>query len=141
MRLYGVGSLGLRYFNVYVPKQDPNSPYSGVMSYFMDAYKKNKELTIFGDGKQSRDFIYIDDVVKANWLALQSNFTGVLNIATGGPKTLLDIISEIEAAGSRPAQQIFAQARPGDIKHSYAEVKMAKQHLNFSSSVSLQEGA
>lgn len=139
-KLHAMSSLGLRYFNVYGPKQDPKSPYSGVISYFIHAYKKEMSLNIFGDGKQSRDFIYIEDVVRANWLALHSDFTGVLNIATGQPQTILQMIEHIEKAGQKKAKYICVPERAGDIKHSCADVKMAKYNLNFVSSVSLEGG-
>lgn len=139
-RLFAINSLGLRYFNVYGSRQDPDSPYSGVISRFLDAYQKENELTIFGDGQQSRDFIYIADVARANMLALQSEATGVLNIATGVPQTLLQMIEHMEKAGGKPAKYCFAPARPGDIKTSYAQVTMAEEQLNFAYSVSLGEG-
>ena len=139
-KLHQVGSLGLRYFNVYGPNQDPHSPYSGVISYFMEAYKNDKLLTIFGDGLQSRDFIYVADVVTANWLALQSDYIGVLNIATGKPQTLLDMIKHLETAGQRVAKSQFEPVRPGDIKESFAAVELAKKYLNFNASTSAQEG-
>jgi UDP-glucose 4-epimerase len=139
-RLHGVKSLALRYFNVYGPRQDPHSPYSGVISCFLDAYKKGAELTIFGDGKQSRDFIHVTDVAMANWLALQSNATRNVNIATGELKTLLNLIEYLEAAGKKSANVRFEPSRAGDIKSSYAAIKMAEQELGFRYSVSLKEG-
>lgn len=139
-RLFGIKSLGLRYFNVYGERQDPNSPYSGVISRFLEAYKKEEELTVFGDGQQSRDFVYVRDVAKANVLALQSEYAGVLNIATGIPETLLHMIEHIEAAGEKPAKIRYEAPREGDIKASYATVKMAEEHLKFSYTVGLGEG-
>jgi len=139
-RIHGIQSLALRYFNVYGPRQDSSSPYAGVISRFLYAYKEDTEITIFGDGQQSRDFIYVSDVAKANVLALQSQHSGALNIATGQPRTLLDVIAYIQAAGNKAVELHFEPARVGDIKHSYAATQMAEQYLGFAYSISQQEG-
>lgn len=139
-RLHGIPSLGLRYFNVYGVRQDPASPYSGVISRFIDAYKQDAELTVFGDGKQSRDFIDVADIARANWLALQSNHAGALNIATGKPQTLLDLIGYIEAAGGKSARVKQLPERAGDIKSSYGSVVLAQETLGFSAAIPLREG-
>jgi nucleoside-diphosphate-sugar epimerase len=139
-RLFGVKSLGLRYFNVYGPHQDPTSPYSGVISRFLDAYKNNNELTVFGEGEQSRDFIHVADVATANWLALQGPYAGTLNIATGKPQTLLQIIDFIQAAGERPAKKHFGPVRQGDIKASFAATQLAEDLIGFKYSISQEEG-
>jgi len=139
-RLFGIKSLGLRYFNVYGPRQDPRSPYSGVISRFLDAYKNDEELVIYGDGQQSRDFIHVDDVARANLLALNSQYSGVLNVATGTQETLLQVIEFIQRAGNKVAKLHFEPARLGDIQASYAATKMAEQHLGFSYVISPQEG-
>lgn len=138
--LHGVKSLGLRYFNVYGERQDPNSPYSGVISRFLDAYRQHKALTIFGDGLQSRDFIHVSDIARANCLALTNDYVGALNVATGEPSTLLDMVKCIELAGKRAAELMFEAPRAGDIRASYATVEMAKVHLAFESSVTLEQG-
>lgn len=138
--LHGIKSLGLRYFNVYGERQDPHSPYSGVISRFMDLYEKKEELIIYGDGKQSRDFIHVSDVARANWLALQGADTGAVNIATGKPETLLSLIDYIEAAGGAPAWRGFEAARPGDIKASYAATALAAESLQFKAEISLADG-
>lgn len=138
--LHGIKSLALRYFNVYGLGQDPHSPYSGVISRFLDAYSKDKELTIFGDGKQSRDFIHVSDIARANYLALQNDYAGVLNIATGKAQTLLNLIKYIETAGHHPAKVNFAPAKPGDVRASYANIHLAQEQLNFNATVSLEDG-
>lgn len=138
--LHQISSLGLRYFNVYGERQDPSSPYSGVISLFIDAYQKDQEATVFGDGTQTRDFIYVGDVARANWLALQSSVTGMLNIATGRPQTILELIQCIEATGNHPLKKRFAAPRSGDIYASYANVEKAKQVLDFQSQIPLDEG-
>ncbi len=139
-RLHGVQSLALRYFNVYGPGQNPNSPYSGVISKFLDTYPQGQKLTIFGDGSQDRDFIHVSDIVKANELALQSDYTGALNIATGEPQTLLQLVEYIGTAGGKPAELNFQPERSGDIKSSYAATKMAQVQIGFKASVSLKDG-
>ena len=139
-RLFGIQSLALRYFNVYGKRQDPLSPYSGVISRFLSAYQKEEKVTIFGDGKQSRDFIHVADVARANWLALKSDFNGVLNIATGLPQTLLDLIKYLEAAGNKVVKLQFEAAKKGDIKSSYAAISMALEHLQFKAEIPLNEG-
>lgn len=139
-RLFNIQSLGLRYFNVYGKRQDPSSPYSGVISRFMDLYRKDEELVVFGDGLQSRDFIHVSDIARANWLALAGQTHGVLNIATGKPETLRSLIDYIEAAGGWPAERGVAPARAGDIRASYADIRLAKETLGFTASVPLKEG-
>lgn len=139
-QLYGVKSLGLRYFNAYGSRQDANSPYSGVISYFLAAYQNDKELVLFGDGQQSRDFIHVTDIAKANLLALKSDYSGVLNIATGKAQTLLKLIEYIESAGDKSAKLRMEPARDGDIKHSYAAITLAEKYLGFKYSLSLKEG-
>jgi len=138
--LFGIKALGLRYFNVYGERQDPHSPYSGVIAKFIESYQQNKPITIFGDGKQSRDFIHVSDVARANLLALSGDYNGVLNIATGKAETLLDLVSYIEKAGKRPADVRFAPARGGDIRESYARTDRAARHLHFQSELSLKSG-
>ncbi|HLB42772.1 MAG TPA: NAD-dependent epimerase/dehydratase family protein [Gammaproteobacteria bacterium] len=139
-RLHGVNSLALRYFNVYGLGQDPQSPYSGVINRFIDAYHQDAELVIFGDGKQSRDFIHVRDVVEANCLALQSQYSGVLNIATGQPQTILDLTNYLKIVGRRTAKLQFNPAKLGDIRVSYADIRLAKQALGFHYKITLQEG-
>lgn len=138
--LHGIKSLGLRYFNVYGDRQDPHSPYSGVISRFIDLYEKKEELIIYGDGKQSRDFIHVSDVARANWLALQSGETTTVNIATGKPETLLSLIDYIEAAGGTPAWRGFEAGRAGDIRESYAATDLAREKLGFSAEIALKDG-
>ena len=138
--LFGIQSLGLRYFNVYGPRQDPKSSYAGVIAKFIENYKKREELTILGDGAQSRDFIFVGDIAEANLMALQSELTGAINIATGVPETLLSLVKYIEAAGGSAAQIDFAPARAGDIRESYASVKNAEEQLAFKHKTNLASG-
>ncbi len=139
-RLFNIKSLGLRYFNVYGPRQDPMSPYSGVIAKFIELYQQNKPITIFGDGNQSRDFIHVYDIAKANLLALAGDYCGVLNVATGTPETLLNLVQYIKALGKQPARLEFAPAQPGDVVRSYAKIEKATQYLGFSYSTKLEQG-
>jgi nucleoside-diphosphate-sugar epimerase len=139
-RQFGVNSLGLRYFNVYGPRQDAKSAYSGVITRFIDHYKNQQMITIYGDGEQSRDFIHVSDVAKANLLALENEYCGVVNIATGVSETLLNLMSYIEKMGEKPAEKVFAKPRIGDIQKSYAATKKAERYLGFRSTVSLADG-
>ena len=139
-RLFGIKSLGLRYFNVYGSRQTSGSLYSGVIAKFIEQYQKNKLLTIFGDGQQSRDFIYVADVAQANWLAVQSDYCGVLNIATGVPETLINLIGYIEAVGGYKAKVEFTTPRAGEIANSYACVAKAVNHLHYRYATELAQG-
>lgn len=139
-RLFGIQSLALRYFNVYGPRQDPESPYSGVIAKFIERYQKEEDITIWGDGKQSRDFIYVADVARANVAALQSEYVGVLNVATGIPETLLNLLHYIEQVGGSAAQKNFVAGRVGDIRDSYASIHKAKTNLSFQHTTSLAQG-
>jgi nucleoside-diphosphate-sugar epimerase len=139
-QLFGIKSLGLRYFNVYGPRQLPDSPYSGVISKFIANYQKKEPILIFGDGTQSRDFIHVFDVARANWLAMQSDYCGTLNIATGIPETLINLISYIENTGGHPAEIQLTTPRPGDIPMSYASTTRAEKNLQFNYTVKLADG-
>ena len=138
--LYGLNAIGLRYFNVYGPHQDPSSPYAGVISQFISKYDSHETATLFGDGSQSRDFIYVDDVVRANLLALNSTSTGIVNIATGQPETLLALIGYIQSVGKTSFSYQCAPKRAGDIYASFADVRLARELLGFHATISLTEG-
>ncbi len=138
--LFGLKKLGLRYFNVYGSRQDPKSPYSGVISKFLELYHQKKPIPIFGDGEQSRDFISVKDVARANVLALESDYCGILNIATGKPETLNHLLSYIEKAGGAAAEVERLKPRAGDILQSYANIEKAKTHLKFAAEISLENG-
>lgn len=139
-RQFGGNSLGLRYFNVYGPRQDAKSPYSGVISKFLEHYKNQQLITIYGDGEQSRDFIHVTDVARANAQALESDYCGVVNIATGTSETLLNLLSYIEKIGQKTIEKTFAKPRAGDISKSYAATKKAERHLGFRFTIPLMEG-
>lgn len=139
-RLHQQPCFGLRYFNVYGTRQDPNSPYSGVISRFLEAYQAKTDLKVLGDGLQSRDFIHVSEVARANMLALDASVSGTVNIATGRPETLLQLIEYIEKAGGRPAQVVHAAPRVGDIRASFATTHLAQQMLGFVATIPLKNG-
>ncbi len=117
-QLYELSSLGLRYFNVYGPRQDPSSPYAGVISRFASAMSKGEAVRVFGDGGQTRDFIFVKDVARLNLHALKSTAIGVCNIATGHSVTLLELIETLAKCAACPAQIQHEAAATGDIRHS-----------------------
>ncbi|MGD8253488.1 MAG: SDR family oxidoreductase [Syntrophobacterales bacterium] len=140
--LYGLETVCLRYFNVYGPKQDPTSPYSGVISIFLDRAVQGELPTIFGDGEQFRDFVYAADVVQANLLAAyRDNIAGaVINIGTGSSVTvngLWETISQFAGVEGEPER---AEERPGDIRESVADISLARDLLTYEPQYSLEEG-
>jgi len=141
--VYGLETVCLRYFNVFGPRQDPNSPYSAVIPLFMKAMLEGKPPTVFGDGRQSRDFTYIENVVQGNLLACQADARvagQVINLACGESINLLDLIAAINALLGTQIAPIFAEPRPGDVKHSCADIGRARELLGFAPSVSFEEG-
>ena len=139
-QLHNMSACGLRYFNVYGPRQDPKSPYAGVIALFVNRIKNKQALNIFGDGLQTRDFIFVRDVAKANLAALQSNFNGVCNVATGNSVTLLQLIEVLEELCGWKVEKTFTDPREGDIVHSAAVVDGLKSELGFVSEVQLSAG-
>jgi UDP-glucose 4-epimerase len=139
-RLHGLDSLGLRYFNVDGPRQDPSSPYSGVISKFMQNLASGEALRIFGDGHQTRDFVYVGDVARANVLALASDYRGVCNVATGSRVELLALARVLGGCVGEEAQLEFEPARKGDIRHSCGSDRRLRRQLGFAPRHSLEEG-
>lgn len=141
-KLYGLETVCLRYFNVYGPRQDPSSPYSGVISIFTDKLKSNESPTIFGDGEQTRDFVFVQDVVEANIKAVnESNIAGqYFNIATGNKITLNDLLKTLCELYNVDFTADYKETRKGDIKNSYASIEKAKNILNWSPNVDLKNG-
>lgn len=139
---YGLETVCLRYFNVFGPRQNPNSPYTGVMAIFIPLMLQGKRPTIFGDGSVSRDFTYIRNNVHANMLALTAEKAAgeVINIACGVSYTLLDIVASINKILRTNIEPIFAPPRPGDIKHSCANVEKAKRILGYTPLVQFEDG-
>jgi len=141
--VYGMKTVCLRYFNVFGPRQDPSSPYSGVISRFAAAIASRGRVTIFGDGRQTRDFVYVGDVARANAMALLSRRAGrgeAVNVATGRSVSLLSLAREMyAAAGAVPAFK-FAAARSGDVRRSLADISLAGRLLGYAPRFGLQEG-
>lgn len=138
--LYKLSSLGMRYFNVYGPRQDPKSPYAGVISRFAAAIEKGDTLRVFGDGGQTRDFIFVKDVAQLNLRALLSDAEGVCNIATGHSVTLLELIDTLAACAGRQAQVRHEPPAQGDIRHSSVTPQKMRELLAPPAMTPLSEG-
>lgn len=141
--LFGVETVALRYFNVFGPRQDPRSPYSGVVSRFVECARTGRQPVVFGDGLQSRDFVFVGDVVRANLLAMAGEKAGrgdLLNVASGRPATLLDLLAALTRLLGRDLTPIFEAARPGDIRHSSAAIERAAAVLGYAPRFDLEEG-
>jgi len=143
-RCYGLETVALRYFNIFGPRQDPSSPYSGVLAKFITQMLSGEQPTIFGDGEQSRDFTYIDNAVEANLLACKApaeQVAGkVFNVATGRRITLNQTFKLLQKLTSYSGSPIYAAERGGDIKHSLADISSAEEHLGYKPKVEFEEG-
>lgn len=138
--LYGLRCFGLRYFNVYGLRQDPQSPYAGVISKFMDCAQHQRPLRLFGDGRQSRDFIFVKDVAAMNLVALTNEVCGVCNVGTGTRVSLLQLIDALSACTGKPLTMVHDPAQEGDIPHSQACIKHLQRSLGQSSPTGLRNG-
>jgi nucleoside-diphosphate-sugar epimerase len=142
-RVYGLETVSLRYFNVFGPRQDPGSQYSGVVSRFISALCSNEMPVIYGDGEQSRDFTYIDNVVSANLKAATSEqgIGRVLNVAIGERITLNQLLTDLkDLLGKHDVQVDYREARVGDVRHSLADTTLARNYLGYEPTISLREG-
>src|SRR5256714_2456483 len=143
-RCYGLETVCLRYFNIFGPRQDPTSTYSGVLAKFITVMLRGEQPTIFGDGEQSRDFTYIDNAVQANLLACKapaSKAAGqVFNVATGHRCTLNETFKLLQPLTSYTGQPKYGPERGGDIKHSLADISKAEAALGYKPKVDFQEG-
>jgi nucleoside-diphosphate-sugar epimerase len=142
-RVYGLETVSLRYFNVFGPRQDPGSQYSGVISRFMDALLNGKQPVIYGDGEQSRDFTYISNVVDANLRAAESGSAvgQVINIANGERVTINEVFEMVKKlTGRADVQAEYAPSRTGDVRDSLADLNLARSLLGYDPQVSLEEG-
>jgi UDP-glucose 4-epimerase len=140
--VHGVRNAGCRFFNVYGPRQDPGSPYSGVISIFFNRIGRGQGITIFGDGDQTRDFIYVADVVDALLRAMGQETPGasVFNICTGKTTSLVELAVAIGRVFGRTPQIAFGEARVGDIRESLGNPAAAERALGFSAKISIEEG-
>lgn len=141
-KVYGLETISLRYFNVFGPGQDPASQYAAAIPAFVTAILKDKPPTIYGDGEQSRDFTYIDNVVHANLLAARAKKTAgeVINVACGEAVTVNAIIAEINRLLGKKVQPNYVPARAGDVKHSLADITEARKLIGFEPIILFQEG-
>ena len=143
-RCYGLETVALRYFNIFGPRQDPSSPYSGVLAKFITLMLSGQQPTMFGDGEQSRDFTYIDNAVDANLLACKApagKVAGkVFNVATGRRVTLNETFKLLQNLTSYNGSPLHAAERGGDIKHSLADISQAEQCLGYKPAVDFEEG-
>ena len=140
--LYGLEVVCLRYFNVFGPRQDPSSPYSGVISIFAERMLAGAAPTVFGDGGQSRDFVYVDNVVEANMRACTTpGIAGrVYNIGCGRSASLLELVAALNRVLGTAIEPEFAPARPGDVRISLADITRAQRELGYEPVVHFEEG-
>jgi len=143
-RCYGLETVSLRYFNIFGPRQDPTSPYSGVLAKFITQMLRGQQPTIFGDGQQSRDFTYVENVVKANLLACKApaeKVAGqVFNIATGSRIDLNETFRLLKRLTGYSGEVDYGPERAGDVKHSLADLSMARKQLGYEPFVNFEEG-
>ena len=141
-KVFGLETIALRYFNVFGPSQDPASQYAAAIPAFVTAILRDQPPTIYGDGEQSRDFTYVDNVVQANLLAARAKETHgeVVNIACGEAVTVNAIIGMINELLGKNVKPIYAPARAGDVKHSLADITAAKKLIGFEPVMLFREG-
>jgi len=140
--LYGLEAVSLRYFNIFGPRQDPNSVYSAVIPKFIDAFLQGSPPTIFGDGEQSRDFTYIENVVQANLLAMSAGHLHgeAINIACGERTSLNQLVNVLRKILGSKMSPIYEEPRKGDVRHSLADIRKGKEILNYEPKVGLELG-
>ena len=142
--LYNMEIIGLRYFNIFGPKQNPQGPYAAVIPLFAEALLKNISPTINGDGSHSRDFTYVANAVQANILSLFTNnkeaVNQVYNIACGHQTSLLELFNGLKKEAGSLLEPVHGAERKGDVKHSLADISKAKKYLEYYPAVSVQEG-
>lgn len=137
--VYNLSSVSLRYFNVYGPRQDPGSEYAAVIPKFITRALADEPLTIYGDGLQTRDFVFVRDVVRANVMAAESKETGVFNIGSGEAMTINELGAAVISLCGKDAELVHAEPREGDIMHSRASIEKAKM-INYKPEYRLEEG-
>ena len=141
-RLYGIETVILRYFNVFGPRQDPNSQYSAVIPKFIKLVTEDERPVIFGDGTQSRDFTYVSNVVEANILAALKEIDTpvVMNCASNGQVTVNDLVVQINILCKKDIKPIYEKKRPGDIIHSYADINLIENKLGYKTKINFRDG-
>jgi UDP-N-acetylglucosamine/UDP-N-acetylgalactosamine 4-epimerase len=143
-KVYGIEIIGLRYFNIFGPRQSPDGPYAAAIPLFINALLENKPVRIFGDGEQSRDFTFVENAVRANILAMftnnQSAVGEVFNIAGGKQMTVNDLYKVLSEHAGKKVEVIHEAERKGDILHSLADISKAKEYLGYEPQVNAKEG-
>jgi len=141
-RVYGLESVALRYFNVFGPRQDPNSQYSAVIPKFIVALKDGIPPEIYGDGEQSRDFTFVEDVVRANLLAIDAPDAAgnAFNIAAGHEHSLNELVATLNRLIGSDVEPVYRPPRPGDVRHSLADISLAQRLLGYEPAVSFEDG-
>ncbi|RMG23604.1 MAG: SDR family oxidoreductase [Armatimonadetes bacterium] len=141
-RCYGMQTASLRYFNVFGPRQRHDSPYAAVIPIFLSQMREGKPLTVYGDGEQTRDFTFVADIVQANLKAMESERLDgkAFNIACGRSISLNDLIRTLAAVFGQEPEVRYLPPRPGDIKHSSADIRKAQERLGYSPQFTLEEG-
>jgi nucleoside-diphosphate-sugar epimerase len=141
-RVYGLETVALRYFNVFGPRQDPLSQYSAVIPRFIVALQQGEAPEIFGDGEQSRDFTFIDDVVQANLLAIDSpeGVGRAFNIACGRQRSLNELVTILNGVLGTQIDPVYRERRPGDVVHSLADISLARRYLGYEPAVDFEAG-
>jgi len=139
---FGLQTISLRYFNVFGPRQDPGSEYAAVIPKFIRSLSRGESPIIFGDGEQSRDFCYIENVIRANLLAMQAPVTAgeVVNVACGERITLNELVAELNAVLGTRIAPTYQPARDGDVRHSLADLAEARRVLGYAPAVRVREG-
>jgi len=140
--LFGLETVSLRYFNVFGPRQSPRSQYAAVVPQFVEALLKGEAPTVFGDGEQSRDFTYVDNVVQANLKAAEASVASgqVFNVGCGESYTLNHLLSLLRAILGTDVEAVYRDPRPGDVRHSLADISRAREVLGYEPEVSFEEG-
>ena len=140
--VFGLSTISLRYFNVFGPRQDPRSQYAAVIPHFISAMLKGKQPTIYGDGEQTRDFSYVSNIVEANLLASTvDGYDGeAFNLACGEKTTVNELVEKINSILGMDIKPVYALPRPGDIRHSYADISNAEQAINYHPITNFEEG-
>src|ERR1700739_661405 len=141
-RCYGLENVSLRYFNIFCPRQDPSSPYSGVLAKFCSAFLEDTQPVIFGDGEQTRDFTYVENAVQANLLACEApNVSGkVFNVGVGGRVSLNKVVKLLSKISGTQMEIKYDPPRDGDIRDSQADITQARNFLGYDPQVSFEEG-
>ena len=141
---YGMETLGLRYFNVFGPHQDPNGPYAAVIPAFVSRLLRGEAPIVYGDGEQTRDFCYIDNVLHANWLAVTAGAEAcdgrVVNVACNASTSLNQILNQLGTLLATDVKPVYKDMRAGDVKHSLADYRLANQTIGYEPQVYFEEG-